>query len=194
MFPSGVLRLCQAGKVTNTNKGLFDGYSITTFAAGVPELYEWLDDNDDVRFLPVELVNSPELIGRNENMVTINGAMAVDLSGQIVADTIDGTQFSGIGGHEDFIAGASLEMSDRSLVCLPSTSSVNGESVSRITPKLPTGSIVTTPRHQVDIVVTEYGAAELRGLTVRERARALAEIGHPDFRDELLAVADVWPA
>ena len=90
-------------------------------------------------------------------------------------------------------AGAALELSDRSLVCLPSTTSVDGQMVSRITPKLSAGSIVTTPRHMVDVVITEYGVAELRGLTVRERARALATIGHPEFRDELLAVAEVWP-
>jgi acyl-CoA hydrolase len=193
MFTSGLMRLCKAGKVTNENKGVYDGYSVTTFAAGVPELYEWLDGNEEVRFLPVEIINSPEIISANHNMITINGAMAVDLSGQIVADTIGGTQFSGIGGHEDFVAGAALELSDRSLVCLPSSTSVDGDLVSRITPKLPSGSIVTTPRHMVDVVITEHGVAELRGLTVRERARALAGIGHPDFRDELLAVAEVWP-
>ncbi len=188
------MRLSQAGKVTNENKGVYDGYSVTTFAAGVPELYEWLDGNEEVRFLPVEIVNSPEIIGANHNMITINGAMAVDLSGQLVADTVGGTQFSGIGGHEDFVAGPALELSDRSLVCLPSSTSVDGELVSRITPKLPSGSIVTTPRHMVDVVITEHGAAELRGLTVRERARALAAIGHPEVRDELLAVAEVWPS
>jgi acyl-CoA hydrolase len=193
MFTSGLMRLCQAGKVTNDHKGIYDGYSVTTFAAGIPELYEWLDDNKDVRFLPVEIVNSPEVISRNRQMITINGAMAVDLSGQITADTIDGQQFSGIGGHEDFVAGAALALSDRSLVCLPSTTSVDGQMVSRITPKLSAGSIVTTPRHMVDVVITEYGVAELRGLTVRERARSLAAIGHPEFRDELLAVAEVWP-
>ena len=194
MFTSGLMRLSQAGKVTNENKGVYDGYSVTTFAAGVPELYTWLDGNEEVRFLPVEIINSPEIISANENMITINGAMAVDLSGQVVADTIDGNQFSGIGGHEDFVAGAALELSDRSLVCLPSSTSVDGELVSRITPKLPSGSVVTTPRHMVDVVITEHGVAELRGLTVRERARALASIGHPDVRDELLAVAEVWPS
>jgi acyl-CoA hydrolase len=193
MFTSGLMRLCQAGKVTNDHKGIYDGYSVTTFAAGVPELYEWLDGNEDVRFLPVEIINSPDVISRNRQMITINGAMAIDLSGQITADTIEGRQFSGIGGHEDFVAGAALELSDRSLVCLPSSTSVDGHMVSRITPMLPAGSIVTTPRHMVDVVITEYGVAELRGLTVRERARALATIGHPEFRDELLAVAEVWP-
>lgn len=193
MFTNGLARLHRAGKVTNTNKGIYEGVSITTFAAGTPDLYEWLDGNRDVAFLPVDIVNSPEVISRNDNMVTINGAMAVDLSGQIVADTIVGNQFSGIGGHEDFVAGAALEGSDRSLVCLRSTTSVDGMAVSRITPKLPAGSIVTTPRHMTDVVITEYGVAELKGLTVRERALALASIGHPDFRDDLLAVAEVWP-
>ena len=192
MFTSGLMRLCQAGKVTNDHKGLYDGFSMTTFAAGVPELYEWLDGNPDVRFLPVEIINSPEVISRNREMITINGAMAVDLSGQITADIIDGRQFSGIGGHEDFVAGAALELGDRSLVCLPSTTSVDGQVVSMITPKLPAGSIVTTPRHMVDVVITEYGVAELRGLTVRERA-SLGCHRAPEFRDELLAVAEVWP-
>jgi len=170
------------------------GFSVTTFAAGTPELYAWLDDNDSVRFLPVDIVNSPEVISSNSNMITINGAMAVDLSGQIVADTIVGNQFSGIGGHEDFVAGAGLVLSDRSLICLPSTTTVDGELVSRISPQLVAGSIVTTARHQVDVIITEYGTAEVRGLTVRERAKAIAALGHPQFRDELEAVAAVWPS
>jgi len=193
MFTTGLMRLWKAGKISNDHKGLHDGYAVTTFAAGTPELYEWLDGNEQVRFLPVDLVNSPEAISRNREMVTINGAMSVDLAGQVTADTLAGRQFSGIGGHEDFIAGAGLELSDRSLICLPSLTRVDGDPVSRISPKLETGSIVTTPRHQVDVIVTEYGAAELQGLTVRERALALARIGHPDFRDDLLAVAEVWP-
>lgn len=193
MFTSGLMRLCQAGKVTNDHKGVYDGYSVTTFAAGTPDLYEWLDGNESVRFLPVDIINSPEIISHNREMITINGAMAVDLSGQVVADTINGRQFSGIGGHEDFIAGAALELTDRSLICLPSSTLIDGQRVSRISPKLDAGSVVTTPRHQVDVIITEFGAAELRGLTVRERARALARIGHPDFRDELEAVAEVWP-
>ncbi len=202
MFTTGLMKLCRAGKVTNDHKGEFDGYSVSTFAGGTRELYDWLDGNDEVRFLPVDIVNSPERISKNREMITINGALAVDLAGQVVADTIDGRQFSGIGGHEDFIAGAGLELSDRSLVCLPSTTWVaredtagedGKEMVSRIATKLPAGAVVTTPRHQVDVVVTEYGVAELQGLTIRERARALAAIGHPDFRDELEAMAEVWP-
>jgi acyl-CoA hydrolase len=144
MFTSGLMRLCQAGKVTNDHKGIYDGYSVTTFAAGVPELYEWLDGNEDVRFLPVEIINSPDVISRNRQMITINGAMAVDLSGQITADTIDGQQFSGIGGHEDFVAGAALVLSDRSLVCLPSTTSTMCRGVVTIEPAASLGVIRDT--------------------------------------------------
>lgn len=193
MFTTGLMRLHQAGKVTNRKGSEFDGFSPTTFAAGIPELYEWLHENDTVRFLPVKMVNSPERIARNRNMVTINGAMMIDLSGQVVADSIHGTQFSGIGGHEDFVSGPGLTANGRSLICLPSTSTVNGSLVSRIVPKLPEGSVVSTPRHQVDVVITEYGVAELHGRTINERSLALASIGHPQFRDELLAVAVEWP-
>ena len=194
MFTTGLMRLCEAGKVTNDHKGEFDGFAVTTFAAGSAELYEWLDDNDTVRFLPVDIVNSPESISRNREMITINGAMSIDLAGQVIADTIGGAQFSGIGGHEDFIAGAGLELSDRSLICLPSTTTHDGVLVSRIAGMAAAGSIVTTPRHQVDVVITEFGVAELAGKTVRARAAALAAIAHPDFRAELEEAGQRWPA
>jgi acyl-CoA hydrolase len=190
MFTDGCMRLHRAGKVTNACKNQYDGVSVTTFAFGSPELYEWLHGNTDVAFLPVEIVNAPDVIGANEHMVTINGALAVDIYGQVVADTIDGGQFSGIGGAEDFVAGAGLELSDRSLICLPSTFEKDGELRSRIVPRFGPGAVITTPRHQVDVIVTEYGAAELEGRTVRERGEALAAIAHPQFRDELLAAAD----
>jgi acyl-CoA hydrolase len=187
MFTTALMKLHEAGKVSNLRKGIYEGHSITTFAAGTAELNAWLDGNELVRFLPVSVVNAPDVIARNRRMVTINSAIAVDLFGQVVADTIDGQQYSGIGGHEDFVGAPGLELDDRSLLCLPSTSTVNGETRSRIVPRLPAGSIVTTPRHQLDVVVTEHGVAELRGLTVVERARALARIAHPDFREELTA-------
>jgi acyl-CoA hydrolase len=189
MFTTGLMRLHRAGKVTNARKDQFVGFSISTFALGTSELYSWLDGNADVRFLPVEVVNAPETIARNHHMVSINGALAVDLFGQVVADRIGGRQYSGIGGHEDFVAQSGLELEDRSLICLPSLATVNGATMSRLLETLPAGTTVTTPRHQVDVVVTEYGAAELRGRTTRERAAALAEIAHPDFRDRLRAAA-----
>ena len=185
MFTTGLMELHRAGKVTNRRKGQFDGFSVTTFAAGTAALYEWLDGNEEVRFLPVDIVNSPETISRNQRMVTINGALAVDLWGQVTADTLHGRQFSGIGGHEDFVAASGLELEDRSVICLPSTATSEGTVISRIVPTLPEGMLVTTPRHQLDLVVTEFGVAHLRGRTVRERAAALARIAHPDFRDDL---------
>jgi acyl-CoA hydrolase len=189
MFTDGCMKLHRAGKISNARKGQYDGVSVTTFAFGSADLYAWLDENSDVAFLPVEIVNSPEVIGANDDMVSINGALAVDVHGQVVADTIAGDQFSGIGGAEDFVAGAGLELSDRSLICLPSTFSKGEVLQSRIVPWFGPGAVITTPRHQVDVIVTEYGVAELEGLTVKERGEALAAIAHPQFRDELLAAA-----
>jgi len=184
MFTSGLMHLHEAGKVSN-RKGIFDGFSVSTFAFGTRELHDWLDGNDQVRFLPVDQVNDPGLIGRNRSMISINGALSVDLASQVVADTIEGRQFSGIGGHEDFVGGASLAEGGHSIVCLPATATVGGQTISRIQAMLPLGSIVTTPRHQLDVVITEFGVAELRGRSVEERANALMAIAHPEFRDTL---------
>ena len=189
MFTDGLMHLHQAGKVTNDAKRLFNGVSITTFALGSAELYAWLDGNADVAFVPVQVVNDPTVIAQNHAFVSINGALSVDLYGQVVADNIDGRQISGVGGHEDFVAGAEMRLDDHSLICLRSTAVSNGVTRSRIVPFLPEGAVVSTPRHHTGVVVTEYGAADLSGRTVRERASALAEIAHPDFRDELRARA-----
>ena len=189
MFTTGLMALHRAGKVTN-RKGQYDGLSVATFAAGTSELYEWLDGNTEVVFLPVGIVNSPEVIARNRRTVNINAALSVDLHGQAIADTIGGGQYSGIGGAEDFAAGAGLQLEDRSLLCLPSTFTRGGETFSRIVPWFAAGAVVTTPRHQVDVVITEYGAAELQGLTVHQRGMALADIAHPDFRDGLREAAE----
>ncbi|MGV0794671.1 acetyl-CoA hydrolase/transferase family protein [Mycolicibacterium sp. XJ1819] len=186
MFTDGCMRLHRAGKVTNNRKGQYAGVSVTTFAFGSAELYAWLNGNAEVAFLPVGIVNAPEVIGANHDMILINGALAIDVHGQVVADTIGGSQFSGVGGAEDFVAGAGLELSDRSLICLPSTFEKDGVLQSRIVPRFDAGALITTPRHHVDVIVTEYGAAELEGRTVRERAEALADIAHPRFRDALV--------
>jgi acyl-CoA hydrolase len=163
---------------------------VTTFAFGTEELYAWLKDNEEVAFLPVDVVNSPDVIARNANAVTVNGAMSIDIQGQVVADTIDGTQYSGIGGHEDFVSGPGLSLIARSLLCMRATITVDGKLKSRIVPWFGPGAVITTPRHQVDTIVTEYGSAELQGKTVHQRGLALAEIAHPDFRDELRAAAE----
>jgi acyl-CoA hydrolase len=189
MFTDGLMRLHQSGKVTNDAKRLFNGVSITTFALGSSELYAWLDGNEDVAFVPVQVVNDPTVIAQNHAFVSINGALSVDLYGQVVADNIDGRQISGVGGHEDFVAGAEMRIDDHSLICLRSTAVSNGVTRSRIVPTLPEGSVVSTPRHHTGVVITEHGSADLSGRTVRERAFALAEIAHPDFRDELRVAA-----
>jgi acyl-CoA hydrolase len=189
MFTTGLMRLHEAGKVAN-RKGQFDGVSVTTFAFGTEELYRWLDGNAEVAFLPVAVVNDPDVIGRNAKAVTVNGALAIDIHGQVVADTIGGVQFSGIGGHEDFVSGPGLSVEARSLLCMPSTVEIGGEVHSRIAPWFDAGTVITTPRHQVDVVVTEYGSAELQGKTVHQRGVELAKIAHPDFRDGLLEAAE----
>jgi len=189
MFTTGLMHLHESGKVTN-RKGIYDGFSVATFAAGTRELYDWLDGNESVRFLPVDAVNTPSMIAANRDMVTINGALLIDLQGQVAADTIGDRQYSGIGGHEDFVAVSGFQLSDRSLVCVPSASAVGGQLHPRIVDRLPPGTAVTTPRHHIDVVVTEWGAAELAGATVRERALALTELAHPDFREQLRAASE----
>jgi acyl-CoA hydrolase len=189
MFTTGLMELCEAGQVTN-RKGVYDGLSVATFAMGSRELYDWLDEREDVVFLPVDVVNEPAVIGRNRSPISLNGALCVDLFGQVTADDRGTGQFSGIGGHEDFLAGTGYSATGRSLVCLPSTAGGPQTRQSRIVSRLPEEALVTSPRHQVDVIVTEFGAAELAGRTVEERARALAGIAHPDWRDELLAAAD----
>jgi acyl-CoA hydrolase len=186
MFTDGLMELHRAGKVTN-RKGVHDGYSVATFAIGSRALYDWLDDNRDVRFLPVDQVNDPAEIARNRKVVSINGALSVDLVGQVVADRIGEREHSGIGGHEDFVTGAAFSEGGRSLICLPSTAQTPAGVVSRIASVFPAGTCITTPRHQVDVVITEFGAAELAGKTAGERADALVAIAHPAFRDRLRA-------
>ena len=185
MLTNGLMHLHKAGKVSNEHKGIFQGVSVCVFALGSTELLHWLHENEQVRFMPAKCINSPSIIADNMNMRSINGALMLDLAGQVVADTIDGRQYSGIGGHEDFTSGASLEEDDRSIICLPATLTLEGQLTSRITEQFRAGAIITTPRHQLDIVVTEFGAAEVAGLTTKERAHALANIAHPQFRDAL---------
>jgi acyl-CoA hydrolase len=188
MMVDGIMHLHQAGKITN-QKGVYDGFSVATFAAGSTALYQWMDHNPEVRLLPVAQVNDPAIIRLNRRMVSINAALAVDLSGQVMADTIGPRQYSGVGGHELFVIGAHDSQDGKSIICLHSTANVGGQAVSTIVGALPLGTPVTTPRHHVQYVITEHGVANLGMLTDTERARALVEIAHPDFRDELRSSA-----
>jgi len=188
MMLDGIMHLHRAGKITN-HKGMYDGFSIATFAAGSKDLYQWMDGNPEVRMLPVMQVNDPAIIRRNRRMVSINSALAVDLSGQVMADTIGARQYSGVGGHELFAIGAHDSPDGKSIVCLHSTTTVGGKVISTIVPTLPIGTPVSTPRHHVQYVITEHGVANLGMLTDRERRDALVAIAHPDFRDELRVAA-----
>jgi acyl-CoA hydrolase len=188
MLVDGIMRLHQAGKVTN-HKGVYDGFSVCTFAAGSRELYQWMDRNPEVRMLPVLQVNDPAVIRRNRSMVSINGALAVDLAGQVTAEAIGPRQYSGVGGHELFVMGAHDSPGGKSMICLHSTAQVAGTTISTIVAALPRGGRVTTPRQHVQLVVTEHGVADLGMLTDAERAEALIGIAHPAFRDELRAAA-----
>jgi acyl-CoA hydrolase len=188
MLTDGVMHLHKAGKVTN-DKGVYDGFSVGTFAAGSRALYSWLDHNREVRMLPVPMVNDPAIIRRNRKMISINGAMAVDLNGQTMSDTHGPLQYSGVGGQELFVIGAQESVGGKSTICLHATAKVQGKTISAIVPHLPLGTPVTTPRHHVQYVVTEYGVADFNNLTHAGRAAALIEIAHPDFRDELRAAA-----
>jgi RimJ/RimL family protein N-acetyltransferase len=154
---------------------------------GTKRLYEWVDDNPSVELRPSDFTNDPFVIAQNDCMVAINSALAVDLTGQVAADTLGGRFFSGIGGQVDFIRGAARSRGGKPIIALPSTA--KSGSVSRIQAVLEAGAGVVTSRGDVHYVVTEYGIAELWGKSVRERATALIEVAHPDFRRELLGAA-----
>ena len=186
MISDGVMRLHQAGKITN-RKPLYGGVSVATFALGSAALYGWLDGNPEVRMLPVTAVNETAVLQQLDGLVSMNGALAIDLAGQVAADAIGGRQYSGTGGHESFVLGAATAPGGRSMLCLRSTAQVHGERISSIVGALPAGTLVTTPRHHTQYVVTEHGAVDLSVLDDHERPHALIEVAHPDFREALRA-------
>src|SRR6266581_748608 len=188
MIADGVMRLHEAGKVTN-RKPLYDGFTVATFALGSEQLYRWLDGNPSVRILPVTDVNESSVLQQLPRLTSINGALSIDLAGQVAADSIGGRQYSGTGGHESFVSGAAAAPGGRSFLCLKSTAKVGGQRVSTIVRAFGEGTRVTTPRHHVQWVVTEYGAVDLSVLSDAERPQALIELAHPDFRASLRAAA-----
>ena len=188
MIADGVMRLHEAGKVTN-RKPLYDGFTVATFALGSEQLYRWLDGNPSVRILPVTDVNESSVLQQLPRLTSINGALSIDLAGQVAADSIGGRQYSGTGGHESFVSGAAAAPEGRSFLCLRSTAKVGGQLVSTIVRAFGEGTRVTTPRHHVQWVVTEYGAVDLSVLSDAERPQALIALAHPDFRASLRAAA-----
>ena len=183
MISDGVMNLVQQGVITNRRKRILPGKSIATFVMGSSELYRWLDNNPAVELHPVNWVNDPRIIGQNDNVVSVNSAISVDLLGQAAADMLGPCQFSGVGGQVDFVRGAAFSHGGRSILAFPSTTS-NGN-ISRICSTLLPGQAVTTSRNDVDFIITEYGIASLKGKTALDRARALIAIAAPAYRDIL---------
>lgn len=183
MVGDGVVDLIESGVINNSKKNFNKGKTILGFAFGTKKLFDFLNGNKDVEMTPMDYVNNPSIIAQNDNMVSVNSCIEIDLMGQVVSDTIGLNQFSGVGGQVDFVRGATMSNGGRSIMAMPS--SAKGGTISKIVPKLTDYSAVTTTRNDVNYVVTEYGIAQLKGKTMRERARALISIAHPDFRESL---------
>lgn len=180
MFSDGVVDLVEEGVINNAKKTLHRGKLVSTFIMGTRKVYNFIDNNPNVCLYPVDYVNDPWVIGQNDNMVSINSCIEVDLMGQVASETLGMKQFSGTGGQVDFVRGAALSKGGISIMAMPSTAAKG--KASRIVPLLTEGAAVTTPRNDVDYIVTEYGIAKMKGKTLRERAQNLIAIAHPDFR------------
>jgi acetyl-CoA hydrolase len=183
LFSDGVIDLVNEGVLTNARKTLHPGKIIAGFMLGTRALYDWADDNPLIEFHRTEYVNDPFVIAQNERMVAINSAIEVDLTGQVCADSIGPKLYSGVGGQLDFIYGASRSKGGVPIIALPSITNLrDGTPVTRIAGMLKSGAGVVTSRNHVRYVVTEYGIADLYGKTIRQRARQLIHVAHPDFR------------
>ncbi len=187
MFSDGVLDLVARGVINNRRKQVHPGKLVATFVTGSRKLYDFVDDNPEVVLLEADYVNDTRNIRRNRHVVAINSALQVDLTGQICADSIGTKIYSGVGGQMDFMRGAALSEGGKAIIALPSTAA--GGRISRIAPVLDPGAGVVTTRAHAHYIVTEYGIADLRGKSLRERASALIAIAHPDFREQLAQAA-----
>ncbi|HEU4671961.1 MAG TPA: acetyl-CoA hydrolase/transferase C-terminal domain-containing protein, partial [Candidatus Limnocylindrales bacterium] len=187
MFTDGVVDLVEAGVVTGTRKERNRDKIVTAFVMGTRRLYDFVADNPMIEMRSVDFTNDTHVIRSFATMTAINSAIEIDLTGQVVADSIGPRPYSGVGGQMDFIRGAALAPEGRAIIALPSTAADG--TISRITPELNAGAGVVTTRAHVRTVVTEFGVAELFGRSLRERAAALIAIGHPDHRDRLRSEA-----
>jgi len=188
LVSDGVIQLIEDGVISGERKNFKPRKVIVGFVLGSKRIFEFVDNNPIFEFHPTAYVNDPGLIARNDNMVAINSALQVDLTGQICSDSIGNQFYSGIGGQVDFLRGASRSKGGKAIIAIPSTAK-NG-TISRIVPMLDPGAGVVTSRGLVRYVVTEFGVAYLHGKCIRERAKALIEIAHPSFRDELYAYCE----
>ena len=183
MFTDSMVELIECGAVNNSKKQIHRGKSVTTFAYGSKRIYDYIDDNPAIEILPVDYVNDPAVICKNDNMISINAALEVDFFGQVCAESVGTKHMSGSGGQIDYVRGACQSKGGKSFIAF--TSTAKGGTISKIKPILTPGAICTTSKNDVDYIVTEYGIAHLRGRSLGERTKQLIAIAHPDFRDEL---------
>ncbi|MCI9297372.1 MAG: acetyl-CoA hydrolase/transferase family protein [Lachnospiraceae bacterium] len=183
MISDGVVELIEAGVITNKRKTLHPGKTVVTFLMGTKRLYDYADDNPSIYMCGVDYVNDPFVIAGNDNLISINSCIQVDLQGQVAAESAGLSQISGIGGQTDFVRGARRSKGGKSIMAIASTAKKG--TVSKIVPFLDEGAAVSTSRTDVDYVVTEFGIAALRGKSLKQRAAALIRIAHPDFRKGL---------
>jgi acetyl-CoA hydrolase len=177
------VELVELGIINGRKKNIHAGKVVASFVLGSPKLFDFVHDNPLIEFHPSDYVNDPFIISRHDNMVSINSAIQVDLTGQVCADSMGHKIYSGFGGQVDFIRGAARSKGGKPILALPTTA--RGGTISRIVRSLDEGAGVVTSRADVDWIVTEYGAVNLFGLSLRERSRALISIAHPDFQQEL---------
>jgi acyl-CoA hydrolase len=182
MCSDGIVHLFEQDVINNKYKQIHPNKTVTGFALGTRRLYDYVDDNPAFQFLDIDYVNDPHVIRRNHRMVAINSAIEIDITGQVCSDSIGTYQFSGVGGQMDFMRGAALSEGGKPIIALPSRTA---KGVPRIVPFLKQGAGVVTTRAHVYYVVSEYGIAYLFGKNLRQRAKALISIAHPDDREML---------
>jgi acyl-CoA hydrolase len=187
MIGDGILTLVECGAVTNRRKTYLPDKMVATFALGSERLYRFMDRNPMIEMHPVDFTNDPYLAGQNDNLVAINGTLEVDLLGQCGSESIGCKPFSGTGGQADFVRAANRSRGGKAVIVVPSTA--KDDTITRIVPTLRPGTHITTSKNDVNYVVTEYGVAQLRGKSARQRANELIAVAHPDFRSELAAAA-----
>lgn len=197
MLVDAYLKLWKSGTLTHKKKNTDRGKGVWSFCGGSAELYEWVRENPGLASCPVNYSNSPEIMGRNDQLVTINSCLEADIFGQISSESTSQRQISGTGGQLDFVSGSFISNGGKSFLCLTSTftDKHSGERRSRIVPALPEGTAVTAPRSQIHQIITEWGCVNLAGRSLWERAEAIVSIAHPDFRDDLIREAErmgVW--
>jgi acyl-CoA hydrolase len=183
MIGDGILTLVHSGAVTNRRKNRLPGKMMATFALGSRKLYEFMHHNPMLEMHPVDVTNDPALAGLNDNLVAINGTLQIDLIGQCGSESLGPVPYSATGGQADFVRAANRSKNGKAFIVLPSTA--KDDTISRIVPTLTAGTHITTSKNDVNYVVTEYGVAQLRGKSAKQRAQALIAIAHPKFRDEL---------